>query len=97
MPSLTEFLYYIGLDKADSLFGISFADAVLVVSHFSEGILDMLLCTYRLPHPVILVREVKLELQVEKQLVGRGHPGDDFTDLPDIGNLYLMAFLLFLA
>ena len=46
-------------------------------------ILDMLLRTDRLPHPVILVREVKLEFQVEKPLVGRGHPGDDFTDLPD--------------
>ena len=54
----------------------------------------MLLCTYRLPHPVILFREVKLELQVEKPLVGRGHPGDDFTDLPDIGHLYLMAAVL---
>ena len=46
-------------------------------------ILDMLLRTDRLPHPVILVREVKLEFQVEKPLVGRGHPGNDFTDLPD--------------
>ena len=57
----------------------------------------MLLRTDRLPHPVILVREVKLEFQVEKPLVGRGHSGDDFTDLPDIGHLYLMVFLLFLA